>query len=142
MEKRLYTQASWVGFVAFVLLGIAAFYSAFCMAAEAPGVTRTSGKASFYTTAECSTRANPKALMANGHPLDDNKCTAAMWDIPFGTKVVVRRGDKSVTCEITDRGPAKRLVRAGRIIDLSRASFLRLGNLREGLIPVTVEVQQ
>ena len=40
------------------------------------------------------------------------------------------------TKSITDRAPAKRLVRQGRIIDLSRAAFETLAPPNLGLIPV------
>jgi rare lipoprotein A len=40
--------------------------------------------------------------------------------------------------EITDRGPAKRLLNEGRKIDLSRAAFAKLADPDLGLIAVTV----
>lgn len=76
--------------------------------------------------------------MANGKPFDPKKLTAAAWKIPLGTKVKVTSGDRTVIVTITDRGPNKRLVKQGRIIDLSRAAFLQLGDLRAGLLPVSV----
>lgn len=76
--------------------------------------------------------------MANGKPFDPKKLTAASWKLKLGTKVKVTSGDRQVVVTITDRGPNKRLVKQGRIIDLSRAAFLQLGDLRAGLIPVTV----
>lgn len=76
--------------------------------------------------------------MANGKPFDPKKLTAASWKFKLGTKVLVTSGDRQVVVTITDRGPNKRLVKQGRIIDLSRAAFLQLGDLRAGLLPVTV----
>ncbi|HWQ91640.1 MAG TPA: septal ring lytic transglycosylase RlpA family protein, partial [Clostridia bacterium] len=65
--------------------------------------------------------------MANGEKFDPEKLTAAAWDYPLGTRVRITRekaGQRaSVVATITDRGPARRLVREGRIIDLSRAAF-------------------
>jgi rare lipoprotein A len=77
-------------------------------------------------------------LMANGERFDPDRFTAASWLFDLGTKVVVAHGDRSVVVEITDRGPAKRLFRAGRIIDLSRAAFERLADPDVGLIDVTI----
>jgi rare lipoprotein A (peptidoglycan hydrolase) len=64
-------------------------------------------------------------LMANGQPFDPDKMTAASWHFPLGSKVQVALRDannrtvKQVEVTITDRGPARRLVRRGRIILLS-----------------------
>ena len=83
-------------------------------------------------------------LMANGKRFDPDKLTAASWFYPLGTKVRVSlestsQPRASVVVTITDRGPAKRLVRDGRVIDLSHASFERLGAPELGLLEVTVE---
>jgi rare lipoprotein A len=81
--------------------------------------------------------------MANGKRFDPDKLTAASWFYPLGTKVRVSLDSTSqprasVVVTITDRGPAKHLVRDGRIIDLSHASFERLGAPEIGLLAVTV----
>ena len=80
-------------------------------------------------------------LMANGHRFNPDKLTAASWFYPLGTKVVVACDDRSVIVEITDRGPAKRLVREGRTIDLSYAAFEKLADPDVGLIDVTIKKQ-
>ena len=87
-------------------------------------------------------------LMANGQRFDPDKLTAASWFYPLGTRVLVTlKADprvlnpqpvRSVLVTITDRGPHNRLVRDGRIIDLSRAVFQRLSDLNLGLIEVIV----
>src|SRR6267154_2095513 len=77
-------------------------------------------------------------LMANGQCFDPDKFTAASWFYDLGTKVVVTHDNRSVIVEITDRGPAKRLARAGRKIDLSRTAFERLADPEVGLIDVTL----
>ncbi len=74
--------------------------------------------------------------MANGRPFNPDKLTAASWYFDLGTKVVVRHAKRSVVVEITDRGPAERLVNEGRKIDLSRAAFARLADPDVGLIDV------
>jgi len=76
--------------------------------------------------------------MANGDRFNPDTLTAASWFYAFGTKVVVTHNHRSIVVEITDRGPAKRLVNAGRKIDLSRAAFARLANPDLGLISVTI----
>ena len=80
-------------------------------------------------------------LMANGQRFDPDKLTAASWFYDLGTKVVVTYDGHSVAVEITDRGPAKRLVQKGRTIDLSRAAFAKLASPDLGLIDVTLKKQ-
>jgi len=87
-------------------------------------------------------------LMANGKPFNPDKLTAASWFYPLGTRVRVtirspEIGQRSVMVTITDRGPAKRLVEQGRVIDLGFAAFQKLAEPDLGLVEVTVEpVQQ
>ena len=83
-------------------------------------------------------------LMANGRRFNPDKLTAASWFYPLGTKVRVtlnsaNQNTRSVLVTITDRGPAKDLVRDGRIIDLTHAAFKRLGHPAIGLVAVIVE---
>jgi rare lipoprotein A len=80
-------------------------------------------------------------LMANGRRFNPDKLTAASWFYALGTKVVVTSDSRSVVVEITDRGPAKRLVQTGRTIDLTRAAFTKLASPTLGLIDVTVRRQ-
>ena len=88
------------------------------------------GFASFYGE---ELRGSP---MANGVPFDPDQLTAASWFFPFGTQIQVAHREKSVIVTITDRGPALKLVRQGRIIDLSEAAFRELADPRQGLIYV------
>jgi rare lipoprotein A len=83
-------------------------------------------------------------LMANGKPFDPGKLTAASWFYPLGTRVRVTIrspdfGQRSVLVTITDRGPAKRLVAQGRVIDLGLAAFQRIAQPDLGLVEVVVE---
>lgn len=73
--------------------------------------------------------------MANGHPFDRRKLTAASWYFPLGTaiRVVNVRNGESVMVTITDRGPNLRL---NRILDLSEAAAIRLNYRKEGLTSV------
>ena len=79
--------------------------------------------------------------MANGRPFNPDALTAASWFYPLGTRVRVIAGHSSVVVTITDRGPAKRLVRRGRMIDLSAAAFRQLARPELGLITVTITKQ-
>jgi len=77
-------------------------------------------------------------LMANGRPFNPDALTAASWFHPLGTRLRVMSGDSSVVVTITDRGPARRLVRQGRVIDLSAAAFRRLAGPELGLVEVMI----
>lgn len=82
--------------------------------------------------------------MANGHKFDPDQMTAASWFYPLGTRVRVTVNaanfeSRSVTVIITDRGPAKRFVQDGRVIDLASAAFRKIAHPELGLIGVTVE---
>lgn len=87
-------------------------------------------------------------LMANGQRFDPDKLTAASWFYPLGSRVrVILKTDphvlnpqppRSVWVTITDRGPHRRLVRDGRIIDLSYGVFRRLADPDLGLVEVLV----
>ncbi|MBU1006513.1 MAG: septal ring lytic transglycosylase RlpA family protein [Candidatus Omnitrophica bacterium] len=79
---------------------------------------------------------------ANMERFDDTKFTCAMWDIPINTilKVTNIENGRQVFVRVNDRGPAKRLVREGRIIDLTKAAFSSLSDPETGLIQVSVEI--
>jgi rare lipoprotein A len=86
--------------------------------------------------------------MANGRPFNPDALTCASWHWPLGTRLRVSRvqGSRfkvqgsavpSVLVLVTDRGPAKRLLRT-RQLDLSRAVFARLAPPGDGLVTVDV----
>ena len=80
-------------------------------------------------------------LTANGEAFQDEALTAASWELPFNSCIQVTNlltFDK-VVVRVNDRGPHKRLVLRGRIIDLSRAAFEQLADLQQGLIPVQID---
>lgn len=66
--------------------------------------------------------------------------SAASLTLPLGTvaKVVNKYNGQSVYVTINDRGPYV----TGRILDLSFASALKLGMIREGLVPVDIYTKQ
>ncbi len=70
--------------------------------------------------------------------------TAASWFYPLGTRVRVTVSSpnfesRSVLVTVTDRGPARRLVQHGRVIDLGRAAFKKIAPPDLGLVEVLVE---
>jgi len=86
-------------------------------------------------------------LMANGHKFDPDKMTAASWFYPLGTRVRVTVNSpnfepRSILVTITDRGPARRLVQEGRVIDLAHAAFEKIAEPELGLVTVVVEPVQ
>jgi rare lipoprotein A len=93
---------------------------------------RVSGLASYYADKYHG------RTTASGERFDQNAMTAAHRTLPFGTKVKVTNVEngKSVLVRINDRGPFVK----GRIIDLSRSAFARIGSTRAGVMPVEIEV--
>jgi len=90
------------------------------------------GKASFYHD-------NFQGLpTSSGEEYDMNDFTAAHKTLPFGTFVHVtnKHNGKSVIVRINDRGPFKK----SRIIDLTRASAMKLGMVPFGVVPVKIQV--
>lgn len=91
------------------------------------------GIASWYSE----TDKNINERTANGEIFNDRKMTCASWYYPFGEKLLVINmlNGTWVVCRVNDRGPNKRLKRE---IDLTKAAFSRIANLRRGLTPVAV----
>lgn len=75
--------------------------------------------------------------MANTKPFSPDAFTAS-WFYPFGTRLLVGQAEKSIVVTVTDRGPARRLVKQGRTIDLSQSALGRLAPLKVRLIPVRI----
>jgi rare lipoprotein A len=71
---------------------------------------------------------------ASGERFDPSGYTAAHRTLPFGSKVRVTRGGKSVVVRINDRGP----FHGGRVIDLSQAAASELGLVNAGSGKVTL----
>ncbi len=69
---------------------------------------------------------------ACGVPLSGLYAAHPSW--PCGAKVSVRRGSEYVVVRVLDRGPYT----AGRVIDLSREAFDRLGDLGAGVMSVKI----
>jgi rare lipoprotein A len=88
-----------------------------------------SGMASFYGNESGS-------KTASGQRFNQNAMTAAHRSLPFGTKLRVTHGGRSVVVTINDRGPFIR----GRVLDLSTGAARAVGLTGAGVGRVTAEV--
>jgi rare lipoprotein A len=88
-----------------------------------------SGMASFYGN-EAGSRT------ASGQRFNQNAMTAAHRSLPFGTKLRVSHGGRSVVVTVNDRGPFIR----GRVLDLSKGAASALGLTSRGVGKVVAEV--
>jgi rare lipoprotein A len=73
---------------------------------------------------------------ASGQRFDQNALTCAHRSLPFGTKLRVTHGGRSVVVTVNDRGPYVR----GRVLDLSTAAARAVGLTSAGVGHVTAEV--
>ncbi len=88
-----------------------------------------SGMASFYGNESGS-------KTASGQRFDQNAMTAAHRSLPFGTKLKVTHGGRSVVVTINDRGPFVH----GRVLDLSTGAARAVGLTSAGVGRVVAEV--
>jgi rare lipoprotein A len=97
--------------------------------AQPTGGHTFSGMASYYGN-ESGSRT------ASGQRFNQNALTAAHRSLPFGTKVRVTHGGRSVVVTINDRGPFVR----GRVLDLSTGAARAIGLTGAGVGRITAEV--
>ncbi len=71
---------------------------------------------------------------ASGQRFNENAMTCAHRSLPFGTKLRVSHGGRSIIVTVNDRGPFVR----GRVLDLSTGAARALG--LSGLGQITAEV--
>jgi rare lipoprotein A len=88
-----------------------------------------SGMASYYGNESGS-------KTASGARFNQNAMTAAHRSLPFGTKLRVTHGGRSVVVTVNDRGPFIR----GRVLDLSTGAARAVGLTSAGVGRVTAEV--
>jgi peptidoglycan lytic transglycosylase len=119
------------------LVLVALFFIVFLNPAYA-GNNASYGMASWYSETD------PGILKttANMEIFDDQQLTCAIWGVPFNTLIKVTNliNGRSVIVRVNDRGPAKRLVAQGRIIDLSKAAFYEISSLDKGLVTIKMEI--
>ena len=87
------------------------------------------GMASFYGSESGS-------KTASGQRFNQGAMTAAHRSLPFGTKLRVTHGERSVVVTINDRGPFIR----GRVLDLSKGAASAIGLTSRGVGRVVAEV--
>jgi rare lipoprotein A len=73
---------------------------------------------------------------ASGQRFNQNAMTAAHRSLPFGTKLRVTHGGRSVIVTINDRGPFIR----GRVLDLSTGAARVIGLTGAGVGRIMAEV--
>jgi rare lipoprotein A len=73
---------------------------------------------------------------ASGQRFDQNAMTCAHRSLPFGTKLRITHGERSVVVTVNDRGPYVR----GRVLDLSTAAARAVGITSSGIGHVTAEI--
>jgi rare lipoprotein A len=88
-----------------------------------------SGIASFYGNESGS-------HTASGQRFNQNAMTCAHRSLPFGTRLRVTHGDRSVVVTVNDRGPFVR----GRVLDLSTGAARAVGLTGAGVGRVVAEV--
>jgi len=88
------------------------------------------GKASYYGS-ETGSRT------ASGARYNPMGMTAAHRSLPFGTRLKVTHGSRSVVVTVNDRGPFIR----GRVLDLSKGAAQAVGLTGRGVGHVVAEVQ-
>jgi rare lipoprotein A (peptidoglycan hydrolase) len=88
------------------------------------------GIASYYSNYYNGRRTASGTLFSN----NSNQC--AHRTLRFGTVVTIKNlsNGRTTTCRVTDRMPYY----PNRVIDLSSSTFLELGNLEQGLLPVEI----
>ncbi len=95
------------------------------------------GQASWYS------RTDPgiQRTTANNEIFDDQMLTCAIWGVEFGTLLQVTNLDNGqfVIVRVNDRGPHRRFVEQGRVIDLTKAAFKEISPAHKGLVSVKVE---
>jgi rare lipoprotein A len=74
----------------------------------------------------------------------EKEMTCASWDFPFNTilEVTNLENGKRIYVRVNDRGPAERLYKEGRVIDLTKAAFAKICDLEKGLTRITVRVKE
>ena len=95
------------------------------------------GKAAWYSKKD----PGVKRHTANNEIFNDKAMTCAIWDVPFNQRIRVTNLDngKSIIVRVNDRGPHKRLIRQGRVIDLTKTAFAQIASLEKGLIRTRLE---
>ncbi len=135
MKRRMFTGLGRAAIL--VIFAMVVCFSASSSISDASFVY-IEGVASWYSEASPGIR----PTTANMEKFDHDRMTCAMWDIPFNTILEVTNVDngKIVQVRVNDRGPAKRLTKEGRVIDLTKGAFSKIDSLDKGLTRVKIRV--
>lgn len=95
------------------------------------------GRASWYSRYD----AGINLRTASNEIFNDREMTCAMWNVPFNQRLRVTNleNGRSVIVRVNDRGPHKRLVSKGRVIDLTRSAFRHISGAGRGIVRVQIE---
>ncbi len=128
----LFKRCNQIVVVALLFLFLAACSSSSQKRAQYPNGRVQMGIASYYADKY------QNRQTASGELFNQSARTAAHRTLPFGTLVRVTNieNGRSIVVRINDRGPFIK----GRIIDLSKSAFSAIGNTRQGVIKVAVEI--
>jgi len=134
MVKRLTRKNFRLALIAFILVG--AWYQAdhWPIRFQFP----LKGQASWYSRHAPGVRERT----ANNEKFNDTALTCALWGVAFNQKVRVTNVEtgESIVVRVNDRGPDRRYVRQGRVIDLTKVAFRRISPTGKGLVDVQVEL--
>lgn len=105
-----------------------------------PTVATRSGVVSWYGEEYCK-RHNPNCKTSTGERFDENQLTAACRnDIPLGSSVRIRYGQREVLVSCNDRGSFTK--KYSRDFDLSKAAFAALAPTSKGVLEVSYELTE
>ena len=138
MRKKMIIKITVAIFLVAAFSGTDSLLATATVSHEGIRIMTREGIASYYSY-ECADRP-----MANGKPFDPERRTCASWFYKLGTVLLVKSLETGRITQVvvTDRGPNKRLVREGRIIDLSKKAFQDICSLEKGLTRVAIAVKK
>jgi rare lipoprotein A len=129
-------------FTALVLLACALFVHCSSGTAPSPAKDTTAIKATQTGLASYYGPGFEGKETASGETFRSREMTAAHPSYPTGTlaRVTNLENDSMVYVRITDRGPTDENVAEGVIIDLSKGAAKKLGMVKDGRVPIKIEV--
>ena len=136
-EKMGYSfRHMWDAVIVAVCIGIA--FLIICVSAHAEPITLTASWYSIDSLKKEGTFKYSKGVMANGKVFNDNNFTCACRLYPLGSilRITNLSNGKSVEARVTDR-IGKRF--ANSRVDLSRSAFLKIADLKQEIVKVSVE---
>ena len=132
-QKRIYKLLTRLGYASIMPVILLLIVSSVCYGKDVC-------QASYYTSDSCRREGTSGVYTANGERYNENGYTCAMRNRTYDSiyKVTNVANGKSVIVRHNDYGPNKSLYDNGRRIDLSRAAFEQIADLKQGVITVEV----